>query len=66
MVHLALAEQDEAFAWLEKAYEEHDVLVSFLKSIRRGLVSLRSRFVAILERVGLRKVRELPACVSIQ
>jgi eukaryotic-like serine/threonine-protein kinase len=54
VVHLALAEQDEAFAWLERAYEEHDVLMSFLK-IDPKWDSLRAdpRFVAILERVGL-------------
>jgi tetratricopeptide (TPR) repeat protein len=56
VVHLALAEQDEAFAWLEKAYEERDVLLSFLK-VDPKWDSLRSdpRFVAILERVGLQK-----------
>ena len=54
VVHLALVEQDEVFAWLEKAYEEHDVLMSFLK-IDPKWDSVRSdpRFVAILERVGL-------------
>jgi serine/threonine-protein kinase len=54
VLHLALAERDEAFAWLEKAYEEHDVLVSFLK-IDPKWDSMRSdpRFAAILKRVGL-------------
>ena len=53
-VYLALAEQDEAVAWLEKAYEERDVRLSFLK-IAPKWDSFRSdpRFVAILKRVGL-------------
>jgi serine/threonine-protein kinase len=54
VVHLALAEQDEAFAWLEKAYEEHDVLVSFLKvDPKWDPVRSDPRFISILERVGL-------------
>jgi TolB-like protein/Tfp pilus assembly protein PilF len=54
VVHLALAEQDEAFAWLEKANEEHDVWVSFLR-IDPKWDSYRSdpRFAAILKRIGL-------------
>ena len=54
-VYLALGEQDEAVAWLEKAYEERDVHLSFLK-IAPKWDSFRSdpRFAAILERVGLR------------
>ena len=53
-VYLGLGEQDEAIAWLEKAYEERDVRLSFLK-IDPKWDSFRSdpRFVAILERVGL-------------
>ncbi len=53
-VYLALGEEDEAVAWLEKAYEERDVHLSFLK-IAPKWDSLRSdpRFAAILERVGL-------------
>ena len=31
MVHLGLGEFDEAFAWLEKAYADRDVRLSFLK-----------------------------------
>jgi TolB-like protein/Tfp pilus assembly protein PilF len=54
VVYLALAERDEAFAWLEKATEEHDVWVSFLK-IDPKWDPYRSdpRFAAILERIGL-------------
>jgi tetratricopeptide (TPR) repeat protein len=54
VVYLALAERDEAFAWLEKANEEHDVWVSFLK-IDPKWDPYRSdpRFAAILERIGL-------------
>ena len=54
VVYLALAEQDEAFAWLEKAYEEHDALVSFLKiDPKWDPVRSDPRFISILERVGL-------------
>ncbi len=53
-VYLALGEEDEAVAWLEKAYEERDVHLGFLK-IAPKWDSFRSdpRFVAILKRVGL-------------
>ncbi len=55
-VYIALGEQDEAIAWLEKAYQERDVRLSSLK-IAPKWDSLRSdpRFVAILKRVGLQK-----------
>lgn len=54
VVYLALAERDEAFAWLEKANEEHDVWVSFLK-IDPKWDPYRSdpRLAAILQRIGL-------------
>jgi TolB-like protein/Tfp pilus assembly protein PilF len=31
-IHAALGEKDEAFAWLEKAYEEHSFFLVFLKT----------------------------------
>ena len=54
VVYLGLGERDEAFAWLEKANEEHDALVSFLKIFPQW-DSVRSdpRFAAILKRIGL-------------
>jgi TolB-like protein/tetratricopeptide (TPR) repeat protein len=53
-IHLGLGEHDETFAWLEKAYADRDVRLSFLK-VDRKWKSLRSdpRFVALLKRVGL-------------
>lgn len=53
-VHMGLDEKDEAIAWLEKAYEERDVRLSFLKMDPKW-DSFRSdpRFGAILKRIGL-------------
>jgi TolB-like protein len=55
-VYMGLGEQDEAIAWLERAYEERDVRLSFLK-IDPKWDSFRSdpRFISILQRVGLQK-----------
>jgi len=54
-LYLALGEPEEAIAHLEKAYEERDVRLGFLK-IDPKWDALRGdpRFVSILERVGLR------------
>ena len=51
---LALGEPDEAIAWLEKAFAERDVRLSFLK-IDPKWDPLRTdpRFVAFLKRIGL-------------
>jgi Flp pilus assembly protein TadD len=53
-VYLAMGEQDEAITWLEKAYEERDVRLSFLNTDPKW-DSLRSdpRFAAIPKRMGL-------------
>ena len=50
----ALGEKDEAFIWLEKAYQDHDVRLSRMK-VDPEWDSMRSdpRFVAILKRIGL-------------
>jgi len=54
VVHLGLGEHDETFAWLEKAYVDRDVRLSFL-NVDRKWNSLRAdpRFLALLKRIGL-------------
>lgn len=54
VIHLDLGELDEAFCWLENAYEEHDFWVVYLKSdpVWKDLRSDR-RYVALLEKMGL-------------
>jgi len=54
MLCFALGEKDEAFIWLEKAYQDHDVRLSRMK-VDPEWDSMRSdpRFVAILKRIGL-------------
>ena len=48
-----LGQKDQAFAWLEKAYEEHDEVLSHLK-IEAEYDNLHSdsRFQVLLHRVG--------------
>ena len=50
----AVGEKDEAFVWLEKAYQDHDVRLCRLK-VDRKWDSMRSdpRFVEMLKRIGL-------------
>ena len=54
VLYFALGEKDEAFIWLEKAYQDHDVRLSRMK-VDPEWDSMRSdpRFVAILKRIGL-------------
>ena len=54
MIYNGLGEKDEALAWLEKAYEERDVRLTFIK-IDPKWDSYRSdsRFAAIIKRIGL-------------
>jgi hypothetical protein len=56
LVHHGLDEREEALAWLEKAFEERDVLLTFV-AVDRKWDALRSdqRFVSLLERMNLRK-----------
>lgn len=51
----ALGELNEAFAWLEKAYQERDPELTYLKVPRRRFEPLRrdSRYQALLVRMGL-------------
>ena len=54
LIHTALGENDEAFEWLEKAYEAHDGELFNLK-VEPALDPLRRdpRFASLLRRVGL-------------
>ncbi|MEK6407430.1 MAG: winged helix-turn-helix domain-containing protein [Acidobacteriota bacterium] len=54
LIYTALGEKDQAFAWLEKAYEERDFDLGVLK-VDPKLDPLRSdpRFTDLLRRVGL-------------
>jgi Flp pilus assembly protein TadD len=54
ILHGALGESNEAFAWLEKAYEERDPQLTYIKAGRR-FEPLRKdpRFEQLVHRVGL-------------
>jgi tetratricopeptide (TPR) repeat protein len=54
LVYAGLAQKDEAFTWLERAYEAHDKGLTYLK-IDPCVDPLRSdpRFADLLKRVGL-------------
>jgi len=53
-IYAALGEKDQAFVWLEKAYEAHDFILVLLK-VEPMFDNLRSdpRFTILLKRVGL-------------
>jgi tetratricopeptide (TPR) repeat protein len=55
-LYVALGEKDQAFAWLDKAYEEHDFILVLLK-VEPTFDNLRSdpRFTALLKRIGLER-----------
>jgi hypothetical protein len=50
----AMGEMNEAFAWLNKAYEEHDPELTYLKVPGRRFEPLRHdpRFQQLVQRVG--------------
>jgi tetratricopeptide (TPR) repeat protein len=54
LAYNGLGDQDEALQWLDKAVEEHDILLNLLKVDPRW-DSFRSnpKFIAILKRIGL-------------
>src|SRR4030095_11877947 len=54
LVYTGLGEKDQAFAWLEKAYEERESYFNLFK-VEPVFDSLRSdpRYVSLLNRVGL-------------
>jgi hypothetical protein len=53
-VYVGLGEKTEALAWLERAYAEHDVNITYLK-VEPELDDLRAepRFVELVRRIGL-------------
>ncbi len=53
-IYARLGKKDEAFSWLEKAYEDHSILVAYLRA-DQAFESLRSdpRYHALLKKVGL-------------
>jgi hypothetical protein len=53
-LYVALGDKDQAFAWLDKAYEDHDFILVLLK-VQPSFDNLRSdpRFGALLKRIGL-------------
>ena len=53
-LYVALGDKDQAFAWLDKAYEDHDFILTLLK-IEPTFDTLRSdpRFTVLLKRIGL-------------
>jgi len=54
VVYLGLGEMDECFAWLEKAYAEHDAHLSFLRvDPKWDAVRADPRFQSLLQRIGL-------------
>jgi len=54
LIYAGLGEKDRAFEWLEKAYQEHDYGLIYIR-VAPGLESLRSdpRFADLVRRVGL-------------
>jgi hypothetical protein len=54
MIYNGLGDRERAFEWLEKAYAERDVRLTFLK-VEQKWDPIRSdeRFVALARRVGL-------------
>jgi Flp pilus assembly protein TadD len=55
-IYAGLGEKDQAFAWLEKAYDEHSYSMAWLK-VEPGWDSLRSdpRFAVLLQQMGLQQ-----------
>ena len=54
MIHTGLGDRDQAFAWLEKAYQDRDtVLVYYLRDPQLEALQPDPRFADLLRRVGL-------------
>jgi TolB-like protein len=56
--HFALGDTEQGFEWLERAYEEHDPFLCFLKVFPLyDILNIRSdpRYVALLKKIGLDK-----------
>lgn len=53
VIHLGLGERDKAFAWLEKAFQDRDVRLSFMKvDPKWDPWRTDRRFAAVLQRLG--------------
>jgi serine/threonine protein kinase/TolB-like protein/Flp pilus assembly protein TadD len=52
-VHVALGEHDEAIAWLERAYESHDLWLHYLAVLHFDTLAPDPRFKRLLKRIGL-------------
>jgi TolB-like protein/Flp pilus assembly protein TadD len=54
-IHIGLGEADEAFAWMEKAYQEHSGAIGWLQ-VEPKFDPVRSdpRFTALVQRMGLK------------
>ncbi|PYS53707.1 MAG: hypothetical protein DMF76_27770 [Acidobacteria bacterium] len=54
LIYAALGDKDQAFAWLDKSIDEHDLVTARLKVDQR-FDNLRSdpRFAELVKRVGL-------------
>jgi hypothetical protein len=54
LVYFGLREKDQAFKWLEKAYQERSYAMVFLKvSMDFGPYRQDSRYIDLLRRIGL-------------
>jgi len=53
-IHMAMGDREQAIAWLNRAYEQRDVRMTFLKVDHRwDPLRADPRFVAIAQRIGL-------------
>ena len=54
VVHLGLGHNDDAIRWLQRAYDEHDVQLQFLKiDPTWAPLHAHAGFAALLKRIGL-------------
>jgi tetratricopeptide (TPR) repeat protein len=55
-IHFALGEYDQAFEWLDRAYEERDPFLCYLKADPFfDIVRSDPRYIAVLKKIGLDK-----------
>ena len=61
VIYVGLGEKDQAFRWLERAYQEHSSWLSYL-NVESRLDPLHSdpRFAALVRRVGLPRLEAAP------
>jgi len=54
IIYTGLEEKEQALAWLEKAYEDRDVRLVFLKvEPKWDVLRADERFISLIRRVGL-------------